>query len=413
MPGLYPPVEIRGRHFVDGALRRTMHASVALDHGVDLLLGINPMVPFDATAAHTAGTPTTPRVDGGVPVVLSQSFRTLLQSRAQVGLSRYAQDFPATDQVFLEPDSHDRRTFFTNVFSYSSRSAVCQHAYRATLDDLGKRRAELEPLLERHGLRLRAEVVDDPRRNADRRACACARTPPTRPSACGVRSTTWMPSCDDAGMHCARSEPRFVDGVNALDRTPKLPSNPDHSRFAQEDTPMAKLKSSARAKAAPEASNATSNVQDKAEQIKRSISGSAQHIWMAGVGAFNRAQEEGTRLFEALVKEGMNIESKTRKMATGKVDAVRDAVEEKVGAVRGRAADTWDRLEKVFEERVQRALTRLGVPGRDEIAALIDRVDQLNRELRKLSGAPEAARGRTVKKACREACCEFGSQTGG
>ncbi len=150
---------------------------------------------------------------------------------------------------------------------------------------------------------------------------------------------------------------------------------------------MAKLKSSARAKAAPE----TPNLQHKADQLKRSISGSAQHIWMAGVGAFNRAQEEGTRLFEALVKEGMNIENKTRKLATGKVDAVRDAVEERVGQVRGRAADTWDRLEKVFEERVQRALTRLGVPGREEIAALIDRVDQLNRELRKLSATPAKA----------------------
>jgi poly(hydroxyalkanoate) granule-associated protein len=165
---------------------------------------------------------------------------------------------------------------------------------------------------------------------------------------------------------------------------------------------MAKLKSSARAKAAPE----TSEPQGTAEQIKRTISGSAQHIWMAGVGAFNRAQEEGTRLFEALVKEGMNIESKTRKMASGKVDAVRDAVEEHVGAVRGRAADTWDRLEKVFEERVQRALTRLGVPGREEIAALIDRVDQLNRELRKFSGAPakaDAAKKPAAKRAAKGA----------
>ncbi len=150
---------------------------------------------------------------------------------------------------------------------------------------------------------------------------------------------------------------------------------------------MATLKSSARAKAAPK----SSDLQDKADQLKRTISGSAQHIWMAGVGAFNRAQEEGTRLFEALVKEGMSIERNTRKLATGKVDAVRDAVEERVGQVRGRAADTWDRLEKVFEERVQRALTRLGVPGREEIAALIDRVDQLNRELRKLSAVPAKA----------------------
>lgn len=147
---------------------------------------------------------------------------------------------------------------------------------------------------------------------------------------------------------------------------------------------MAKLKSSARAKPAPEATS----TQDKTEQLRRSISDAAQQIWMAGVGAFTRAQEEGTRLFEALVKEGMNIESRTRSLAGGKVDAVREAVGEKVGAVRGHAADTWDRLEKVFEDRVQRALNRLGVPGRDEIAALIDRVDQLNAELRKLSGAP-------------------------
>ncbi len=162
---------------------------------------------------------------------------------------------------------------------------------------------------------------------------------------------------------------------------------------------MAKLKSSARAKAA---APKTSDLQDKAEQIKRSISGSAQHIWMAGVGAFARAQEEGTRLFEALVKEGMNIERSTRKLATDKVDAVRDAVEERVGQVRGRAADTWDRLEKVFEERVQRALTRLGVPGREEIAALIDRVDQLNRELRKLSGTPAKAEAPVKKTAAKK-----------
>jgi len=165
---------------------------------------------------------------------------------------------------------------------------------------------------------------------------------------------------------------------------------------------MAKLKNSARAKAAPEAPEAASSPSGgTAEQIKRTLSGSAQHIWMAGVGAFNRAQEEGTRLFEALVKEGMNIESKTRRMAGGKVEAVREAVEERVGAVRGRAADTWDRLEKVFEERVQRALTRLGVPGREEIAALIDRVDELNRELRKMSGMAEPA-APPLKKAARK-----------
>ncbi|MBS0457163.1 MAG: patatin-like phospholipase family protein [Proteobacteria bacterium] len=164
MPGLYPPVEIRGHQFVDGALRRTMHASVAMGHGVDLLLGINPMVPFDADAAHVSGRKRTNLVDGGLPVVLSQAVRTILQSRAQVGLSRYRSEYPATDQVFLEPDASDRRTFFTNVFSFGSRFAICQHAYRATLNDLAARRHELAPLLARHGLELRPQVIDDPTR---------------------------------------------------------------------------------------------------------------------------------------------------------------------------------------------------------------------------------------------------------
>lgn len=148
---------------------------------------------------------------------------------------------------------------------------------------------------------------------------------------------------------------------------------------------MAKLKSSrAKATATPK----SADVQARTEQFSRAIAASAQQVWSAGVGAFARAQTEGTRMFEALVKEGMSLERNTRKMAAGKVDAVRDAMEETVGSARERAADTWDRLEKVFEDRVQRSLTRLGVPAREEIASLIDRVDQLNAELRKLSGVP-------------------------
>lgn len=146
---------------------------------------------------------------------------------------------------------------------------------------------------------------------------------------------------------------------------------------------MAKLKKSVRAKSAAAKPNA--DLQAKAEQMSRSIVESAQQIWMAGVGAFTRAQGEGSKLFEALVKEGMTIEQTTRKLATGKVDAVRDAVEDRVGVVRERAVDTWDRLETVFETRVQRALNRLGVPSREDLTDLSGRVNELNGELRKIS----------------------------
>jgi poly(hydroxyalkanoate) granule-associated protein len=173
---------------------------------------------------------------------------------------------------------------------------------------------------------------------------------------------------------------------------------------------MAKLKSSAKSKSSTKpsakgAGKAAFNLQNKAEGLSKSIMESAQQIWLAGMGAFGRAQQEGTKLFETLVKEGMNLEKHTRNLATGKVDEVRGVVEKNVGQVRERAADTWDRLEKVFEERVQRALNRLGVPSREDLQGLSKRVDQLNAELRKLSGGnpapakPKAAAKAPAKKA--------------
>lgn len=158
---------------------------------------------------------------------------------------------------------------------------------------------------------------------------------------------------------------------------------------------MATLKKSARKKKASKQPN--DDLQQQAQRLSKNLGESAQQVWLAGVGAFGRAQVEGTKLFETLVKEGLTLEQKTRKLAGGGVDAMRDAVEQKVGQARERATDTWDRLEKVFEDRVQRALRRLEVPSRDDLAALLERVDALNAELRRLGGAP-APRKRTAAK---------------
>lgn len=136
-----------------------------------------------------------------------------------------------------------------------------------------------------------------------------------------------------------------------------------------------------------------SSAQAQADQLSKKLSESAQQVWLAGVGAFGRAQAEGTKLFEALVKEGMNFEQGARRFAGGRADVVRDAVETRVGQARERASDTWDRLEKVFEDRVQRALVKLGVPGREDLADLAQRVDTLTAELRRqrTSAAPRSA----------------------
>lgn len=164
---------------------------------------------------------------------------------------------------------------------------------------------------------------------------------------------------------------------------------------------MAKLKKTAKKTASAD----TAHLQAQAEQLSKRLSESAQQVWLAGVGAFGRAQAEGTKLFESLVKEGLSLEQLTRKVATGRADAMRDAVETRVSQARERASDTWDRLEKVFEDRVQRALRRLEVPGREDLAALIDRVDALNAELRKLGGgaAKPAKTAKTARKTTRKA----------
>ena len=153
---------------------------------------------------------------------------------------------------------------------------------------------------------------------------------------------------------------------------------------------MAKLKKTAR----KTASGAKQGTQDQAERLGKSITESAQQIWLAGMGAFNRAQAEGGKLFESLVRDGLSLEQTARKLAGNRANVVRDVVEGRVGQARERAVDTWDKLEKVFEDRVQRALVKLGVPGRDDLNALTQRVERLTEELRKANGgsAPKAAK---------------------
>lgn len=160
LPVLYPPVRIGRRDYVDGALRKTLHASVALREGARLVFCINPIVPFDARAAARHRHPRHERLsEGGLPVVLSQTFRSLIHSRMQVGMAAYRTQFKGADVVLFEPRRDDPEMFFTNVFGYSTRHRVFEHAYRATLRDLAARRAKLAPQLARHGVAIRGAAL--------------------------------------------------------------------------------------------------------------------------------------------------------------------------------------------------------------------------------------------------------------
>lgn len=171
LPGLYPPVEIDGQYYVDGALKKTMHASVALEQGVDLMLCLNPLVPFDASP------PATPRVmqrglaqeqrriprivDGGLPSVLSQTFRSMIHSRMALGMRHYERAYPDTDIVLIEPDHRDPELYLANLFSYRQRRHLAEHAFQQTRQMLRSRKTTLSAKLARHGIHIQHAALDD------------------------------------------------------------------------------------------------------------------------------------------------------------------------------------------------------------------------------------------------------------
>lgn len=122
------------------------------------------------------------------------------------------------------------------------------------------------------------------------------------------------------------------------------------------------------------------------KQLAATVKDSAYQIWLAGLGAFAKAQEEGTKVFEALVREGEAMQKRTKRSA-----------EESIAEARKAATGTWDKLESVFEERVARALHSLNVPTRKDIDALTARVHDLTAATKKLSGTVQTETKKTAK----------------
>jgi len=182
LPGLFPPLAIDGRWYVDGALKKTLHARVLLDKGLDLILCLNPLVPFDATQAKQhrvlggAARPIPQMVRGGLPMVLSQTFRSLIHSRLELGLHGYATSHPGADILLFEPDQRDPELFLANTFDYSRRRRLAEHAYQRTRAHLRSQRGTLGSLLVRHGLGLNDAALDDATRRLLPRSSGARRT---------------------------------------------------------------------------------------------------------------------------------------------------------------------------------------------------------------------------------------------
>jgi poly(hydroxyalkanoate) granule-associated protein len=127
-------------------------------------------------------------------------------------------------------------------------------------------------------------------------------------------------------------------------------------------------------------------------QLAQTVKDSAQQIWLAGLGAFAKAQGEGGKVFETLIKEGTSLQRKTQAAAEEKLGDVAGKMSAMAGEVGSKANAQWDKLESIFEERTARALGRLGVPAAKDLAALVDRVAALEAALAALKGEPAPAK---------------------
>jgi predicted acylesterase/phospholipase RssA len=160
LPGLYRPVRIGGRDYVDGGVKKTAHINLAIREGARLVICINPMVPLRNDGAHP---PLPGPLSGrGVAYVLDQALRIMLHGRMEYGLERYRTEHPEVDILLVQPDPADLRMFRYNILRYGARRVVAEIGYRATLQAFHRRRRAYARMLARHGIGLR-----DPRRIPD------------------------------------------------------------------------------------------------------------------------------------------------------------------------------------------------------------------------------------------------------
>ncbi|MGB4116701.1 MAG: phasin family protein [Polaromonas sp.] len=125
--------------------------------------------------------------------------------------------------------------------------------------------------------------------------------------------------------------------------------------------------------------------------LASAVKESAQQIWLAGLGAFAKAQEGGGKVYESLMKEGLSIQRKTQAVAEEKLSEATSKMANMAGDIQSKAGQQWDKLESIFEDRVAKALNKLGVPSAKDVEALIARIDELNKSVQKMSAKAPAA----------------------
>jgi len=126
-------------------------------------------------------------------------------------------------------------------------------------------------------------------------------------------------------------------------------------------------------------------------QMAEAVKDSAQQIWLAGLGAFAKAHEEGGKVFESLVKEGLTLQRKTQATAEERLAEATSKITDMATGLTARATGQWDKLETIFEDRVAKALNRLGMPSAQDLNALVARIEALEQQLAKTTAADKSS----------------------
>lgn len=157
VPGLYVPVRIHNHFFVDGILCKTVHASAALEAGADMVICVNPIVPYRNRHFRSDAPELTSIIREGATGIISQSVRAMVHSRSVTGFRQYERDYQGKDIILFEPKTDDAEWFFANEFSFKNRLQLVDRAYHATLLELGERVDELNAKLGKYHLSIATE----------------------------------------------------------------------------------------------------------------------------------------------------------------------------------------------------------------------------------------------------------------
>ena len=187
LPGVYEPVEVKGRQLIDGGIRSTTNVDVAVERGAKFIVVVNPLVPyvndFKRQIPTFFGTRVRRVSDMGLPAVMNQTFKLIAHARLHQAVAQWQERYPGVDIILIEPEPNDELMFGTSIMDYSQRLAIARHGFESVTLALAKDYPRYREIAERHGIEISANRV----RKVINSVSEEERPPPPPGAACSSR----------------------------------------------------------------------------------------------------------------------------------------------------------------------------------------------------------------------------------